>query len=158
MMLQEGVEETAYGRYLMFSSNGEDFGIAVNYVIDILKMQEITPVPGVPANIRGVINMRGDIITVVDVRMRFGYEYEEYNARTCIIVVEVKGDKVGLVVDAVDEVISILDDELVVPANTVAKPDQAHFFSHVVQKNGKNKLIVNCHAMLNQGGIYDDVG
>ena len=155
-MPREAMEETAYGRYLMFSSNGEDFGIAVGYVIDILKMQEITPVPGVPANIRGVINMRGDIITVVDVRMRFGFEPREYNARTCIIVVEVQDDKVGLIVDAVDEVISITDDELVIPANNVAKPEQAHFFSHVVQKNGKNKLIVDCRALLNQNGVYDE--
>jgi len=104
-------ETTKEGKYLTFSLAGEEYGIGILKVREIIGMMPVTPVPRTPDFVKGVINLRGKVIPVIDLRLRFGLEAAAYTERTCIIVVEILGDAgavpMGIVVDAVSEVLSI---------------------------------------------------
>jgi len=89
-------EDTQKGKYLTFIIGKEVYGIEIKYVMEIIGMQQITEVPELPEYIKGIINLRGKIIPVLDVRLRFKKEPMEYNDRTCIIVVDIKDVSVGL--------------------------------------------------------------
>ena len=96
------------GKYLTVTLGGESYGIAVLKVREIIRCQKITPVPQVPEYVKGVINLRGRVIPVVDLRLKFGFP-AEFAARTCIVVVQVAiGEghviQMGLIVDGVEEV------------------------------------------------------
>ena len=99
------------GKYLVFHLGREEFGIRVLKVREIMGIQDITAVPHTPAHVKGVINLRGKVIPVVDLRLKFGMPAEGYNPRTCIIVVQIKGDAgiilTGIVVDGVAEVLNL---------------------------------------------------
>lgn len=99
------------GKYLVFELNGEECCIQVLKVREIMGVQDITAVPQTPAHVRGVINLRGKVIPVVDLRLKFGLPETEYTQRTCIIVVQVDGESgpimMGIVVDSVAEVLNI---------------------------------------------------
>jgi purine-binding chemotaxis protein CheW len=99
------------GKYLTFSLAGEEYGISILKVKEIIGMMTVTPVPKTPEHIKGVINLRGKVIPVVDLRLKFSMEAMEYTERTCIIVVEIlNGNKkisMGIVVDSVSEVLNI---------------------------------------------------
>jgi len=100
------------GKYLTFRLGSEEFGVRVDKVREIMGVQEITAVPQTPDYLKGVINLRGKVIPVVDLRLKFRLEAMEYTQRTCIIVVQVPGEgapiQVGLVVDAVSEVVNLV--------------------------------------------------
>lgn len=99
------------GKYLTFALGGEEYGLPVLRVREIIKVMDITQVPQVPAYVRGVINLRGKVIPVVDLRVKFGFPPQDYTERTCIIVVDVHANEdrtmMGVVVDAVSEVLNI---------------------------------------------------
>jgi purine-binding chemotaxis protein CheW len=99
------------GKYLVFELGREEFGIRVLKVREIMGIQDITAVPQTPAHVKGVINLRGKVIPVVDLRLKFGLPEQEYTQRTCIIVVHVKGEGapvlMGIVVDGVAEVLNL---------------------------------------------------
>ncbi|HDH57489.1 MAG TPA: purine-binding chemotaxis protein CheW [Bacteroidetes bacterium] len=94
-------------KYLTFSLGSEEYGIEIRDITEIIGIQNITDLPGVPNYVKGVINLRGKVIPVMDLRLRFMIEEKEYDERTCIIVVNVKGMAVGLIVDSVTEVLDI---------------------------------------------------
>jgi len=104
------------GKYLTFDLAGEQYGIGILKVREIIGMMPITPVPRTPGFIKGVINLRGKVIPVVDLRAKFGMEPAQYTDRTCIIVVEIKGAQglitMGIVVDSVSEVLNIKADRI----------------------------------------------
>jgi len=106
-------------KLLTFSLGGEGYGVSILKVKEIIGMLEITPVPRTPEFIKGVINLRGKIIPVMDLRLKFGMPQQEYNERTCIIVVEatLNGNQrlIGVVVDMVSEVVNITSDEIEPP-------------------------------------------
>jgi len=99
------------GKYLTFSLGNEEYGIGILKVKEIIGMMRITPVPQTPEFIKGVINLRGKVIPVIDLRLRFGMDENGYTERTCIIVVEIDGSgaklHIGVVVDSVSEVLNI---------------------------------------------------
>jgi purine-binding chemotaxis protein CheW len=105
-----------HGKYLTFHLGREEFGIQVVHVKEIMGMQDITAVPQTPAFLKGVINLRGKIIPVVDLRLKFGFPHAEYNTVTCIIVVQVRRPdemiQMGLIVDSVAEVLNLTTDEI----------------------------------------------
>ncbi len=100
------------GKYLVFELGREEFGIRVLKVREIMGIQDITAVPQTPAYVKGVINLRGKVIPVVDLRLKFGLPEQEYTQRTCIIVVQVQGEAgpmlMGIVVDGVAEVLNLV--------------------------------------------------
>jgi purine-binding chemotaxis protein CheW len=113
------------GKYLTFVLGGEAYGIGILQVREIIRPTAITPVPQMPPHIQGVINLRGKIVPVLDLRARFGLAAPAANDRSCIVVVQVKttgsaGALTGLLVDAVEDVISLTDKDI------EATPDFGH--------------------------------
>ena len=105
-------ENTQKDLFLTFRIGREDFGIDIGDVLEIIGIQKITQVPDMPEYIRGVINLRGKVISVMDVRLRFGMEARDYDDRTCVIVVMVGENTVGLLVDRVNEVVEIPENQI----------------------------------------------
>ncbi len=95
------------GKYLVFHLGEEEFAIHVEKVREIMRVQDITQVPQTPPHVKGVINLRGKVIPVVDLRLKFTMPAKEYTHRTCIIVVQVSGVPMGIVVDGVAEVVQV---------------------------------------------------
>jgi len=104
------------GKYLTFSLASEEYGISILEIKEIIGMMPITSVPQTPAHIKGVVNLRGKVIPVMDLRLRFGMPAMDYTERTCIIVVEISGQagtvQVGVVVDAVSEVLNVKPEDI----------------------------------------------
>lgn len=104
------------GKYLTFQLANEEFGIRVLKVREIMGLQEITAVPQTPAHIKGVINLRGKVVPVIDLRLKFGILTAEYTQRTCIIVTQVPGESgsalMGIIVDGVSEVLNLTASEI----------------------------------------------
>jgi len=111
-------EDTLHNMYLTFRLGNEDYGIEIRYVTEIVGMQKITEVPDMPAFVKGVVNLRGQVIPVLDMRLRFNMEPRPYDERTCIVVVSINAAQVGLVVDTVNEVRNINDDQISPPPKT----------------------------------------
>ena len=105
-------KEERAGKYLAFHLGPEEFGIQVLKVREIMGIQEVTAVPHTPLHTKGVINLRGKVIPVVDLRLKFGMAEMVYSSRTCIIVTEVEGESgpmmIGAVVDGVSEVLNLV--------------------------------------------------
>jgi purine-binding chemotaxis protein CheW len=104
------------GKYLTFHLGNEEFGVRVLKVREIMGLQEITAVPQTPCHVKGVINLRGKVIPVIDLRLKFGLPNAEYGQRTCIIVAQVQGESrpvlMGVIVDAVSEVLNLTGAEI----------------------------------------------
>lgn len=140
-------EDTQKDKYLIFSIDKESYGIEVKHVTEIIGIQAITEVPELPDHVKGVINLRGKIIPVMDVRTRFKKEAKEYNDRTCIVVIDVKDISVGLIVDKVSEVLSIPEQDIV-PPPTITKGRNKYI--RAIGKVGNDvKLILDCDKLLN---------
>ena len=114
-LLEEEEEDTQKDKYLTFTLGKEVYGIDIKVVIEIIGIQAITEVPDVPEYVRGIINLRGKIIPVVDMRLRFRKDFREYTDRTCVIVIEVHDVLIGLIVDGVSEVMTIAEADVVPP-------------------------------------------
>ena len=144
----ELIEDTQKGKFLTFSMGNEFYGIEIKYVTEIIGMQPITEIPEMPEYIKGIINLRGKIIPVMDVRLRFRKAFRDYNDRTCIIVIDIEDISIGLIVDSVSEVIAIADDEIVAPPN-VAK--ESNKYIKGIGKVGNDvKLLLDSDKLLNE--------
>ncbi len=147
-------EDTQKDKYLTFHLAGEDYGIEIRYVIEIIGIQNITEVPDMPNFIRGVINLRGKVIPVMDVRTRFNLEDREYDDRTCIIVVNVDGTEVGLVVDEVSEVADIPESSVEPPPKT-SKNSESSYIQGMGKINNDVKILLDVHKLLYSGEMLD---
>lgn len=104
---QNGQLETEDNQFVTFLISGESYGVEVLCVSEILGMTDITPVPNTFNFMKGVINLRGEVVPVVDMRLKFGMEEKEYDSFTVIIIVEVRKRLIGMIVDAVSDVANI---------------------------------------------------
>lgn len=141
------VEDTQQGKFLTFALENEVYGLEIKYVKEIIGIQPITEVPDVPKYVKGIINLRGKIIPVIDVRLKFGKEQIEYNDRTCIIVIDIEDISIGLIVDSVAEVINISEENIVPP------PDyKSGFHNNYIKGIGKVgnsvKLLLECNKLV----------
>jgi purine-binding chemotaxis protein CheW len=152
--VDEVLEDTQKGKYLTFAVGKEHYGIEIKFVTEIIGIQEITSIPELPAYIKGIINLRGKIIPVMDVRLKFKKDAIEYNDRTCIVVVDIKNISIGLIVDKVAEVISIEDENIVPPPDT-----RTGFNNRYVKGIGKVqnevKLLLDTDKLFNEDEIED---
>lgn len=144
-------EDTQKGRYLTFELDREVYGIEIKYVTEIIGIQDITEVPEMPEYIKGIINLRGKIIPVMDVRLRFKKEPREYNDRTCIIVIDIEDISIGLIVDSVSEVLAIPETEVVAPPE-VGKGSNK-YIKGIGKVGNEVKLILDSHKLLNDNDI-----
>nr|WP_304430687.1 chemotaxis protein CheW [uncultured Acetatifactor sp.] len=117
--------DTQEGKYMTFKSGSEYFGLEIQYVQQIIQFQAITKIPETEDYIKGLINLRGKIIPVVDVRVRFRQGECEYNDKTCILVITVKDTTVGLIVEQIAEVAEI-QKENILPPPTIGRNDKGH--------------------------------
>ncbi|GAB4278609.1 MAG: chemotaxis protein CheW [Candidatus Rifleibacteriota bacterium] len=128
--MEDDNEDTQEGKYLSFRIGNEAYGIEIRHVTEIVGIQKITEVPDMPEYVKGVINLRGSVVPVVDVRLRFHMKPVEYDDRTCVIVVSIEDSPIGLVVDAVKEVVSI-PAEKISPAPSVARGEIARYIKGI---------------------------
>ena len=146
--------DTQKGKYVTFKSGNEYFGLKIQYVNEIIVFQEITKIPESEDYIKGLINLRGKIIPVIDVRLRFKQEPFEYTDRTCIIVVNVKNIVVGLIVEQIAEVVEI-QEENIIPSPSVGKADKSqNKYVYAIGKVGEQvKLLLDPDRLLNDEEI-----
>ncbi len=142
----EQEEDTQKGRFLTFSICNESYGIEIKHVTEIIGIQPITEVPELPEFFRGIINLRGKIIPVMDVRLRFKKGFKEYNDRTCIIITEIDDLSLGLIVDSVSEVLTIPEEDIVQP------PEMNSASNRYIKAFGKIgndvKLLIDCSKLV----------
>ncbi len=133
------------GKYLTFSIAGEEYGIGILKVKEIIGMMSITTVPQTPEFVKGVINLRGKVIPVMDLRLKFGMEEIDYSERTCIIVVEIEGETetvmMGIVVDSVSEVLNIKGEEIEDPPSFGARLDTDYILGMAKMEGGVKILL-----------------
>lgn len=108
----EDDEDTQANKYLFFRISDESYGIGIRHILEIIELQRISQVPDMPAYVKGVINLRGKVIPVVDLRLRFGLSERGYDDRTCIVVADVSRVTIGFIVDTVEEVIEISENNV----------------------------------------------
>ena len=146
----DGREDTQKGMFMTFQIADECYGIAITYVQEIVGIQSITAVPETEDYIRGLINIRGKIIPVIDICLRFKQEPFEYNDRTCIIVINVRDVTVGLIVEQIAEVVEIKE-ENILPPPTIGRGDKAHNkYVYGIGKVGDSvKLLLDPDKLLN---------
>jgi purine-binding chemotaxis protein CheW len=142
------------GKYLTFVLGGEAYGIGILQVREIIRPTAITPVPQMPPHIQGVINLRGKIVPVLDLRARFGLAAPAANDRSCIVVVQVKttgsaGALTGLLVDAVEDVISLTDKDIEATPNFGHRLDTRHLLG--IAKVGPTvKILLDLDGLLDE--------
>lgn len=141
-------EDTLKERYLTFSIGKESYGIEVKYVTEIIGIQTtIMHMPELPDYVKGIINLRGNIIPVIDIRLRFKKESKEYTDRTCTIVINELDTSIGLIVDSVSEVITIPEGDTVDPPQL--NRDYNCRYVKNIGKIGENViLILDCEKLL----------
>ena len=139
------------GKHLTFTLASEEYGIAILKVKEIIGMMPITTIPRTPDFVKGVINLRGKVIPVIDLRLRFGMEAMDYTERTCIIVVEIDGSGgtvlVGIVVDSVSEVLSIKSDDMV-DAPTFGVQLNTDYISGMAKTEGGVKILLDIDRVM----------
>ena len=117
--------EQKAGKYLTFQLAGEEYGLEILKVKEIIGIMNITALPRTPDFVKGVINLRGKVIPVIDLRLKFGFEEAGHTDKTCIVVVEIGGTMVWMVVDAVTEVLRVADASIEPPSPVVTTVDSA---------------------------------
>lgn len=148
--LSELSEENAEkDKFMTFHIGKECYSISISYVSEIISMQAITVLPEVEDYIKGLINLRGKIIPVVDVRIRFGLEPVEYTDRTCIIVINVKSIVIGLIVEQIAEVDTIHDDDIAPPPSLGRRDSVQNKFVYGVARYGDTvKLLIDPEKLI----------
>lgn len=162
--VEQEKEDVRQGKYMTFKVGNDVFGIELKYVNEIIQMQPIAPIPEVEHFIRGLINLRGKIIPVIDVADRFGKEPFEYNDRTCIIVIEVQAVEVGLIIENIAEVVSIEEKDILPPpniqhnTNNAKETAQSKFIRGIGKMDGEVKLLLDPVKLLSDEALdFDDM-
>ena len=141
-------------KYMTFRSGNEYFGLKIQYVSEIIPFQAITAIPETEDYIKGLINLRGKILPVIDVRLRFNQDPFEYNDRTCIIVIIVRDTMVGLVVEEIAEVVEI-SAESILPPPTIMRGDriQNKYVYGIGRVGNTVKLLIDPDKLLNDNDL-----
>ena len=144
------------GKYLTFTLADEEYGIGILKIKEIIGMMQITTVPQTPDFVKGVINLRGKVIPVVDLRLRFGMSAIDYSERTCIIVVEIDGQagtvQVGIVVDSVSEVLNIKSEEIE-ETPTFGTRLNTDYILGMAKMEGGIKILLDINRVLTSGEV-----
>ncbi|HCY85873.1 MAG TPA: chemotaxis protein CheW [Desulfobacteraceae bacterium] len=140
------------GKYLTFSLAKEEYGIGILKAKEIIGMMPVTPIPRTPAFVKGVINLRGKVIPVVDLRAKFAMPALSYTERTCIIVVEIDSEAetvlIGIVVDSVSEVLNIKKEEIEPPPSFGSRRFKHDFILGMAKTDSGVKILLNIDQVL----------
>ncbi len=144
------------GKYLTFSLSNEEYGIGILKIKEIIGMMPVTSVPQTPDFVKGVVNLRGKVIPVMDLRLKFSMKSADYTERTCIIVVEIEGKKgnilIGLVVDSVSEVLNISQNDIEKTPSFGANLD-TKYIQGMAKMEGGVKILLDIDRILSTSEI-----
>lgn len=151
--MKKNTEEGMDDKYLTYWMDNRLFAISIQDVVQIVQVQEITEVPDFPHYAKGVMNLRGSLIPIIDMRLRFGKEEIPYSGHTCIIVVYVGKKLIGFIVDAVEEVTTI-GQELLMPPPMLNGDIENTFISGICNFNGRVVMILDTKKLF----VEDNLG
>ena len=140
-------EDVMEGKYLTFLVGDVGYGIEISYVVEIISVQDITLVPHTHAYVKGIINLRGTVVPVIDMGMRFGGEEVVYTDQTCIIVLSMDDMSVGILVDGVQDVTDIDDENIQDPPTTTGNAIKNHFIKAVGISGGEVKQLIDVYTV-----------
>jgi len=141
-------------RWVTFELDNEVYGISVSEVREVLRYSDIAPVPGAPSFVVGIINLRGNVVTVIDTRSRFGLTKVEVNDDTRIIIIDIEDQEVGILVDSVAEVVD-LDANAIEAAPNVGNEDTSRYIKGVTSMEGNLLILVDVNKLLTDEEIAD---
>jgi len=135
------------GKYLTFWAKKQLFGMPIANVVQIIRLQEITEIPEFPVYAKGIINLRGQIIPVIDMGLRLGKTETEHTIHTCIIVTNIRDKNIGFIVESVNEVTKIEDEEVSPPPKVSSEIDK-RYLTGVSRHEGQVTLLVDLVKVL----------
>ena len=144
-------------QWVTFKLDNEVYGINVMQVQEVLRHSEIAPVPGAPDYVMGIINLRGNVVTVIDTRQRFGLPPEEISDQTRIVIIEAEGQVIGILVDSVSEVVYLRQSEIETTPN-IGNEDSGRFIQGVCNKNDELLILVELNKLLTENEWSDVAG
>lgn len=140
------------GKYLTFLTDGQLFGVPIADVVQIVGIQQITEVPEFPHYAKGIINLRGSIIPVIDMCLRLNKPERPYDERTCIIVTLINETAIGFIVDAVDAVTDI-SEELISPPPSISKESASEYLTGIARTESGIVLLLSTQRILSEGVV-----
>jgi len=146
-MSGEAIGKNEHRQCVTFRLDDEIYGINVMLVQEVLRITDIAPVPGAPSYVVGIINLRGNVVTVIDTRMRFGLPPREMDDSTRIVIIEAEKQTVGIIVDSVSEVVDIYADEIETAPN-VGNDETSRYIEGVVSRNDELLILVDLNKLL----------
>jgi purine-binding chemotaxis protein CheW len=152
--LDEENEDTQANKYLFFKIGQESYGIGIRHIIEIIELQTISAVPDMPDYVKGVINLRGKVIPIVNLRMRFNIEERAYDDRTCIVVAEIDRVLIGLIVDTVEEVMEIPESNIEPPPRFKTVSGRDRYISGMGKVGEQVKILIDVEKIVRD----EDVG
>ena len=141
-------------QWVIFRLDNESYGINVMQVQEVLRYTEIAPVPGAPPYVIGIINLRGNVVTVIDTRERFGLQSEPVTDHTRIVIIESESQVIGILVDSVSEVVYLKQSEIEVTPN-VGNESSGKFIQGVCNKNDELLIFVELNKLLSDSEWVD---
>jgi len=154
-ILVEDDEDLNEDKYLLFQLHNEIYGINISDVTEIIEMQQITDIPDMPNFVKGVINLRGQVIPIIDLRLRFAMEERDYDDRTCIIIVKTEDRSFGLIVDTVTEVEDITQEKISPPPQFKTDKIREHYISGLGKVGEQVLILLNVHSILRDEEIQN---
>jgi len=144
-------EDVMRGKYLTFLVGDVSYGIEISYIKEIISVQEITLVPHTHAYVKGIINLRGTVVPVIDMGMRFGGMEVVYTEQTCIIVLSMDEMIVGILVDGVQDVLNIDDENIQDPPKTTGNAIKNNFIKAVGVSGGEVRQLIDVYTVFEMG-------
>jgi len=146
-------EDVMQGKYLTFLVEDVGYGIEISYVVEIISVQDITLVPHTHAYVKGIINLRGTVVPVIDMGMRFGGAEVVYTEQTCIIVLSMDDMSVGILVDGVQDVTEIEDGDIQDPPKTTGNAVKNNFIKAVGISAGEVKQLIDVYKVFEMDSV-----
>lgn len=149
---EEQEVDLQHNKFLTFEIEKRTFAFPIKDVLEIIEVQEAIPVPEFPDYVKGIINTKGKVIPIIDVRLRFQMEEKEYTERTCIIVVSIMSVEIGFIVDTVKAVIQI-EEEMLAPPPAITTDKVTRYITGVVKQNSDLVIVLDAKKMLDDKGL-----
>ena len=156
-MSEQNIDDNSHRQCVTFRLDEETYGINVMLVQEVLRITEIAPVPGAPSYVIGIINLRGNVVTVIDTRMRFGLSTKEMDDATRIVIIETEAQTVGIIVDSVAEVVDIYAEEIETAPN-VGNDETARYIEGVVSRDDVLLILIDLNKLLSEDEWADMAG
>ncbi|MFH2065186.1 MAG: chemotaxis protein CheW [Pseudomonadota bacterium] len=147
--IEEENEGNNENRFLTFKLGDEEYGLEINYVKEVVGLQKITAMPDVPRYIKGIINLRGQVIPIMDARARFNLSEKAYNDRTCVVVIDVDTTYLGLIVDEVKDVLEIPEEKISAPPK-MYHAEKSQFIRGLGKHDDAVKILLDVSTLFDQ--------